>query len=81
MCTLETKHESPPYLALAEQLQVDEEQIVRAAIYNLAHIAMSRRKYRSDILQLLKNYAADETKTPEQRGYAEGKINAIQHKN
>ncbi len=72
---------TPPYLALAEQLQVEDEQIARAAIYNLAHIAMVRRQYKSDIIKLLKDYAADDSKAQEQRDYAEEKIKSLQHRN
>ncbi len=71
---------TPPYLSLAEQLQVEDEQIARAAIYNLAHIAVVRRQYRNDIVRLLKDYAADDTKTQEQRDYAEKKIGDILHR-
>ncbi len=69
---------TPPYQALAEQLQVEDEQIVQAAIYNLAHIAMVRKQYRHEIIKLLKEHVADETKTQSQRDYAAQKIKMIQ---
>lgn len=66
-----------PYLKLAEQLQVNEEQIFRAAAYNMANIAMVRKKYREDILKIFNQYADDTTKSPEQRDYLRKKIAEI----
>lgn len=68
---------TPPYLKLAEQLQVDDNQILRAAVYNLANIAVVRTKYAEDILRLLEKYRDDDTKPQELREYAGRKINFI----
>ena len=40
---------TPPYKSIAEQLQVEDEQIFRGAIFNLANIALTTEKYAREI--------------------------------
>lgn len=47
---------TPPYLQLAEQLEVADDQIFRAAAYNMSNIAMVRKKYREDIVRIFNDY-------------------------
>lgn len=47
---------TPPYLKLAEQLEVADDQIFRAAAYNMSNIAMVRKKYREDIVRIFNDY-------------------------
>lgn len=71
---------TPPYLKLAEQLQVDDEQIFHAAVYNLANIAIVRTKYTEEIVHLLEKYRDDSAKPQELREYANRKINFIRER-
>ena len=68
---------TPPYLKLAEQLQVEDDQIFRGAVYTLAISAIVRTKYAEDILRLLEKYRDDDSKPQELREYANRKINFI----
>lgn len=68
---------TPPYLKLAEQLQVDDEQILKAAVYNLANIAVMRTKYKKDILGIFEGFMSDNTRPKDYRDYVQGKINFI----
>lgn len=43
----------PPYLKIAEQLQVNNEQIFCAAVFNLTETALNIKRYRNHIAQLL----------------------------
>ena len=43
----------PPYLKIAEQLQVNNEQIFAAAVFNLTETALNIKRYRNHIVQLL----------------------------
>lgn len=69
---------APPYLELAEQLQVDEDQIFNAAVYNMTNIALVREKYRADILDIFKKFADDDSKSQEKREYVRKKMYQIQ---
>ncbi len=68
---------TPPYLSLAEQMQVEDEQIFRAAVYNMANIAVTRRKYRADILNIFNDYVANEAVSESKKDYLRRKIAEI----
>lgn len=69
---------TPPYLSLVEQLEVDDEQIFRAAVYNLANIAMSRSRYGMDIINIFDNYLQKGTHKLERKDYVAHKLYEIQ---
>lgn len=71
---------NPPYLDIAEQLQVDDDQIFRAAVYNLANIAVNEERYATEIIKALENLAFQCNRTKEQLEYVKGKINLIKNK-
>lgn len=66
-----------PYLLIAEQLQVEDDQIFRAAVYNIAQIAMNDAKLTKPILSILNKYTTEHTKTPAQQEYVKRKIEEI----
>ena len=64
---------TPPYLSLAEQLQVDDDQIFKAAAYNMANIAISRKKYAQDIQNIFNDYLQKEGMPEIRRDYIKQK--------
>lgn len=68
---------TPPYFLIADQLAVSDDQIFRAAVYNLGQVALAQPRYRKEILHILADYADDKSKTPEQREYVKVKISEI----
>lgn len=68
---------TPPYQKLAEQLEIEEPQIFKAAVYNMANIAMYRRKYRKDILEIFSRYMDDYHLSNEKKDYLKAKIAKI----
>lgn len=72
------KHEiTPPYLDIAEQLHVEDDQIFRAAVYNLTNIALNEARYAQPILEALENATKQTYRTKEQLDYLKIKINTI----
>lgn len=67
----------PPYQELAEQLQVANEQIFIAAVYNLAKIAVNSEHYRNHICQLLEETLYDENRSQEEIDYIKLKLDSI----
>lgn len=76
-CRLAKDSFTPPYLTLVKQLDAEEDQIFRAAVHNLANIAVERTKYRNDILAQLVAFADNHKLKPEQQAYIREKINYI----
>lgn len=68
---------TPPYKMIAEQLQVDDDQIFRGAIFNLGNIALTTDKYASEIITVLENAMDKNIRTPDQIEYIKSKINII----
>ncbi len=68
---------TPPYLNLADQLQVSDNQIFFAAVYNLVNIAIARPKYAEDILNLLNGYLLRDNLPEARRDYVRRKLSAI----
>ena len=60
---------TPPYKLIAEQLQVEDDQIFRAAVLSLADIGINCRKYAADILELLEKSLDADFRTEEQMQY------------
>ena len=58
-------------------MQVEDEQIFRAAVYNMANIAVTRRKYRADILNIFNDYVANEAVSESKKDYLRCKIAEI----
>lgn len=72
------ENKTPPYIFIAEQLQVDNDQIFRAAVYSLAIIAQNETQNASDIISLLNKNIKEHDRTPEQIEYVNSKIKEIQ---
>lgn len=72
-----SEHLTPPYFLIADQLAVSDDQIFRAAVYNLGQVALAQPRYRKEILHILADYVDDKSKTPEQREYVKIKISEI----
>ena len=68
---------TPPYKEIAEQLQVTDDQIFRAAVFNLVRIAVNEDKNAPAIITILENYAADGRLSAEQQTYLHSKIEEI----
>lgn len=71
---------TPPYLDIAEQLQVDDDQIFRAAVYNLTNIAVNEERYAAEIIKALEETAFQCNRSGEQLEYVKNKINVIKNK-
>ena len=71
---------TPPYLAVAEQLQVADSQIFRAAVFTLTAIALNEPKQAGEILSAIeKNLFADRL-SRDQTEYVRSKIALIKDK-
>lgn len=68
---------TPPYKAIEEQLEVEEDQIFRAAVFNLANIALNSDKYAVDIIKVLEKAQDKNQRTSEQLDYINNKISVI----
>ncbi len=65
---------TPPYLVLAEQLQVEDDQIFRAAAHAIANIAHGRPKYAADVRNLLEEYLQRDDISQSRRDYVRLKL-------
>ena len=70
---------TPPYLALADQMQVDDDQIFRAAVHNMANIAIARPRYKADIQKVLDDYFAQDNMPQARRDYVRLKLAEIKN--
>lgn len=68
---------TPPYILLAEQLQVDDDQIFRATVFNLANIAVNEEKYSTEIIKKLEDAMSYDHRSKEQAEYIKNKISMI----
>lgn len=68
---------TPSYLIIAEQLQVSDDQIFKAAVFNLTNIAIATKKYSPAILSLLDKYSKDNTQSSDKREYIKIKMDEI----
>ncbi len=68
---------TPPYKEIIDQLQAGEDQIFRAAVFNLTNIAINDEKTTADILEALEPYAASSSRSAEQREYVNRKLATI----
>ncbi len=68
---------TPPYKSIAEQLQVEDDQIFRGAIFNLANIALTAEKYAREIIVVMEKALEQEQRTPDQLEYVKNRIAAI----
>ena len=68
---------TPPYKQLAEQLQVKNEQIFKAAVFNLANIAINRKRYASEIIKEFEKVLEESELTPEQKQYLQSKLEQV----
>lgn len=70
---------TPPYLSLADQMQVDDDQIFRAAVHNLANIAIARPRYKTDIQKVLDDYFSQDNMPQARRDYVRLKLAEIKN--
>ncbi len=68
---------TPPYLSLAEQMQVDDDQIFRAAVYNMSNIALGRPKYAADIIRAFNEYLLKPNAPEARRAYVRTRLEII----
>lgn len=68
---------TPAYVIISDQLQVEDEQIFKAAVYNLARIAIANPQFSEEILAILNTYKDKEEKTAFERDYVKQKISEI----
>lgn len=67
-----------PYKIISEQLQVDDEQIFRGAVFNLTNIALTTNEYAADIVKVLEKAMDKNLRSQEQIEYIKNKITVIQ---
>ncbi|MBE6453071.1 MAG: hypothetical protein E7012_06255 [Alphaproteobacteria bacterium] len=65
---------TPPYLVLADQLQVEDDQIFRAAVHAIVNIANGRNKYKQEIRTLLEDYLQQDNISQPRRDYVRLKL-------
>lgn len=65
---------TPPYMVLSDQLQVDDDQIFRAAVHAIVNIANGRPKYKQEIRDLLEGYLQQDTVPQSRRDYVRLKM-------
>ncbi len=70
---------TPPYKTIAEQLQVEDDQIFRAAVFNLANIGANSKKYASEIINILEKSLENELRTEEQTQYVRDRVEFIKN--
>lgn len=68
---------TPPYLMIAEQLQVEDEQIFKAAVFNLTNIAVARNKFAPEIVELLNKELQSDNNNRERKEYVKFKLAQI----
>ena len=68
---------TPPYKEIAQQLQVQDDAIYRAAIYRLTDIAVNEDRAAVDILEILEKELLKENQTKEQKAYIQQKVDFI----
>lgn len=68
---------TPTYKTIAEQLQVEDDQIFRAAVFNLANIGANNKKYASEIINILEKSLENEVRTNEQAQYVKERVEFI----
>ncbi len=71
---------TPPYMAVAEQLKIEDAQIFKAAVFNLASIAINEKSAAAEILAILEKNAQHGSRDKEQITYALKKIDEIKRK-
>ena len=68
---------TPPYLALAKQLEVDNYQIFCATVFNMAEIAKNSSKHRREIIEIFEKVRAEEHRSPEMAEYVDGALKEL----
>lgn len=71
---------TPPYLAVAEQLQVADSQIFRAAAFTLTAIALNEPKQAGEILEAIEKNLFSDRLSKDQTEYIKSKIALIKEK-
>lgn len=70
---------TPPYMALSDQMQIDDDQIFRAAVHNMVNIAIARPRYKGDIQEVLEQYFAQDSMPQSRRDYVRLKLSEIKN--
>lgn len=70
---------TPPYKLIEEQLEVEDDQIYRAAVFNMANIGANCKKYASDIISSLEKSLEKEFRTTEQKDYVRERVEFIKN--
>lgn len=68
---------TPPYKTIAEQLQAEDDQIFRAAVFNLSNIGANSKKNASEIIDVLEKSLENEVRTAEQAQYVRERVEFI----
>ncbi len=68
---------TPPYISLLEQLEVEDEQIFKAAVYNLSNIAQMRPVYRAKIASAFSHFVQDTSQPENFRNFVSGHLRRI----
>ena len=68
---------TPPYKAIAKQLQVHDEQIYSAAIHSLSEIAKNNMQYHDDIIKIFTQQLTDNAVPQDLKSYIQTKLGNI----
>ncbi len=68
---------TPTYVKIAEQMKAPQNQVFNMAIYDLVKIANNSRRYKSEIIKTMQDYAAAGENPPERRETVLKKISEI----
>lgn len=68
---------TPTYQKIAEQLDSRSDQVFESAVYHLAKIAVSAKRYRADIMAILDEYVQSPSLSVKRKEYLERKIAEI----
>ena len=68
---------TPPYLDIAEQLQVADDMIYKAAVFRLSRIAANEDRLAADILSILEEELSRTDRSREQLDYVRDKMSYI----
>lgn len=75
--SIKSEEYTPPYKAIAKQLQVHDSHIYSAAVYSLAEIAEQQAQYRDDIVKILNQQLKENDVPPELKSYIQNKLDAL----
>ena len=75
--SIKSEEYTPPYKAIAKQLQVHDAHIYSAAVYSLIEIARQQAQYHDDIVKILRQQLKENDVSPELKSYIQAKLDTL----